>query len=72
MLEKDIELYYRSLWPSTVDFSILESSQYNDMSSYYMDKEKTSYKLSDDDVINLCMIKIFMVEQGWWFELFWR
>ena len=31
--------------------------------------EKTSYKLSDDEVINLCKIKIFMVEQGWWFEL---
>ena len=28
--------------------------------------EKTSYKLSDDNVINLCTIKIFMVEQGWW------
>ena len=31
--------------------------------------EKTNYKLSDDNVINLCTIKNFMVEQGWWFEL---
>ena len=31
----------------------------------YIDKEKTSYKLSDDNVINLCMIKKFLMgEQG--------
>ena len=55
MLQKDIELYYRSLWPTTVEFSILEPFF---MMICHITKamEKTSYncnwyKLSDDNVI---------------------
>ena len=68
MLQKDIELYYRSLWPTTVDFSILEPFSMM-ICHITWTMEKTSYKVSDDNVINLCTIKIFKMEQGCRFEL---
>ena len=70
MLQKDIKLYYLGLWPTTVESSILEPFSMTICQTHR--QKKTSYKLNDDNVINLCTIKIFMVEQGWWFELFWR
>ena len=70
MFQKDIELHYRSLWPNTVEFSILEPFSMMICHITWKMEKKTSYKLNDDNVINLCTIKIFMVGQGLWFELF--
>ena len=70
MLQNDIELYF-SLWCITVKFSILEP--FSIMICHITETmQNTNHKVSDDNVINLCTIKMFMVEQGWWFELFLR
>ena len=58
MLKTDIEVFYRSLWPTTVKFSILEPFP---MRSVILDNGRMSYKLLDDNVISLCTIKFL-----WW------